>query len=185
MPDGSAFVVSTAASIDPCAPRRVGAGRCSSMPRKGPLGPAAIAPDGSWIVVPVGQRRRRAGRDVASRRTRLHRPPGRQRRERTRRVRVAERRSCRRGHRVDAPIRSSRSSAIWDVASGTLTGTIPLVDSGAAVAVGLRARRPRTRRRRAGDDAVEPIGRAAADDRCRRPRRRCSRCSPSVSGEAS
>ena len=115
----------------PRADRRHRRRSCWSTAAQGPLGPAAIAPDGSWIVVPVGERRRRSDRVVARRRASsiidlpvadgLNAP---------RRVRVAERHPCRCGDRRRVPIRSRPCLAIWDVVNGTLTGTIPLVDGG-------------------------------------------------------
>ena len=168
----------------PCAARRIRAVRAGRLAAQGPLGPAAIAPDGSWIVVPV------ASADGA--RIALWRPEG---------VSI-----------IDLPV-ADGVNARDAVASpsGTHVGVVdrrarrPV--RGASRDLGRRAglahRHDPARRRRPGspwafgpDDRVlvadgaattpvEPVRRAAADARRCRRTSRCSRCSASATGAAS
>ena len=128
LPSGAAVVVSTAASttsvpVDGSTPS-VLAGAS-----QGPLGPAAIAPDGSWIVVPVDS--------VDGARVAMSRAEG------STFVDLTGVDGLSAWDAVPSPsgryvgvVTASRADpfeslvAIWDVASGTLAGTIPLVDSG-------------------------------------------------------
>ena len=128
LPSGAAVVVSTAASttsvpIDGSSPS-VLAGAS-----QGPLGPAAIAPDGSWIAVPVGS--------VDAARIAMSRAEG------STFVDLAGVDGANAWDAVASPsgkyvgvVTTSSADpfealiAVWDVANGTLAGTIPLVDGG-------------------------------------------------------
>ena len=154
MPDGSALVVSTAAAttrvpLDGSAPVVL------VDATQGSLGQAAIAPDGSWIVVPVASpdvvriALWRAGGSV------VHRPPNRRRHEHTRRVRVAERDLCRCGlsrprRPVPGPPRDRGRRQRHRHRHH------PARRRGPGITVGVRGRRSCARRRRSDDD---PVGR--------------------------
>lgn len=128
VPDGSALVVSTALSVtrvplDGSEPSVV------VESAEGSLGPAAIAPDGSWIVIPVAGvdgvqiALWRAGEvsmidlpvvDGVNARDAVASPTGNY-------VGIVT-------EVRDVPFEGRL--AVWDVAHGSLTGTIPLVDGG-------------------------------------------------------
>jgi WD40 repeat protein len=130
VPDGSAFVVSTSRSVTRV-PLDGSAPSVLVDSAQGPLGPAAIAPDGSWIVVPI------TSADAA--RVALWRPEGLSIID----IPIADGMNARdavaspSGTHVgvvtetrDDPLEARL--AIWDVPQGSLTGTISLVSSGAA-----------------------------------------------------
>ena len=126
MPDGSAFVVSTAAAITRV-PLDGSAPVVLVDAAQGPLGRAAIAPDGSWIVVPV------ATADVV--RVALWRAEGTSFVDLPAAdgVNAREVFASPSGSRVgvisaDAADPFQARLAIWDIGSGTVTGTIQLVD---------------------------------------------------------
>ena len=128
VPDGSALVVSTSRSVT----RVPVDGSAPSVlvdSAHGPLGPAAIAPDGSWIVVPIGS--------VEAARIALWRPEGLSIID----LPIADGMNARdavasaSGSHVgvvtetrDDPLEARL--AIWDIAQGSLTGTISLVSGG-------------------------------------------------------
>lgn len=128
MPDGSALIVSTEASVTHLALDGSGPSVLVDA-TEGPLGPAAIAPDGSWILVPVGGAdgvTAAVWRAGAVSRIDLPVVDG---------VNALDAVASPTGTYVgvmsqvrDVPFEARL--AIWDVANGSLTGTIPLVDGG-------------------------------------------------------